>query len=166
VVLTFVVLGAQGAGKSYFIRNSFDLRKSVGSPISSSKVSLSGNLYRVRLIELAFDDADFSGRSVVLPKYLNGVAVPSIDGAFCLYDVTDPESVANVPQALGMYDQRPARIAERIELPLTSSPRISITLRYPINSGRLQDRRLSRSLGGIAAIRRTGPTLICDSLDR
>ena len=56
-----------------------------------------------RLIELEFEDADLTGRRVAWPKYLNNEVVPIIQGVFCLYDVADQETVANVPQALGMY---------------------------------------------------------------
>jgi hypothetical protein len=100
--LTFVVIGAKGVGKSYFSRNALDLRKPSESPIAYSKVSLSGRIYRVQLVELVFDDADLSsGRRVTWPRYLTNIPFPAIDGAFCLYDVTDEESVASVPQALG-----------------------------------------------------------------
>ena len=97
------MLGGEGVGKGYFVRHALDLRKASGSPISSSKVSSAGSLYRIRLIELEFEDADLTGRRVAWPKYLNNEVVPIIHGVFCLYDVADQETVANVPQALGMY---------------------------------------------------------------
>lgn len=88
-------------GKSYFARNAIDLRKLPESPLNSSKVSLAGNLYRVQLFELTFDDIDFStGARVVWPKTLAGTPVPTFQGVFCLYDVTDATSVANVPPVL------------------------------------------------------------------
>lgn len=102
VTLTFVVLGKGGVGSTSFINNALEQQKSSASPLSSSKVSLAGRLYRVQLIEITFDDVDFSGSSqAVWPKYLNGIPFPSIQGAFCLYDVTDDDSVAQIPQALG-----------------------------------------------------------------
>jgi len=80
-------------------------QKSTGAPLSSSKVSLGGSLYRVQLVEITFDDADItSSRQVIWPKYLNGIPFPSVQGAFCLYDVTDEDSVAQIPQALGECD--------------------------------------------------------------
>ena len=97
------MLGSEGCGKGYFVRHALDLRKASGSPISSSKVSSAGSLYRIHLIELEFEDADLAGRRVAWPKYLNNELVPDIQGVFCLYDVADQETVANVPQALGMY---------------------------------------------------------------
>lgn len=94
-----------GVGKTGFINNALEQQKSTGAPLSSSKVSLGGNLYRVQLVEITFDAADFaSSRRVIWPKYLNNIPFPSVHGAFCLYDVTDDDSVAQIPQALGKYD--------------------------------------------------------------
>ncbi len=101
-VLNFVCLGNRSVGKSTFIGNALEQQRPSGSPLSSSKVSLAGNVYRLQLVEMTFDDADFnSGRHGIWPKYLNGVPFPTILGAFCLYDVTDENTVAQVPQALG-----------------------------------------------------------------
>jgi hypothetical protein len=102
VTIALAILGAKSVGKSFFARNALDLRKLPDSPLSSSKVCLAGNLYRVQLIELTFDDVDFSSGSRVLwPKNIKGVAVPTFQGVFCLYDVTDSSTVANVPPVLG-----------------------------------------------------------------
>ena len=50
---------------------------------------------------MAFDDIDFSsGSRVVWPKSVAGTPVPPFRGVFCLYDVTDSSSVANVPPVL------------------------------------------------------------------
>ena len=87
-------------GKTTFTNNALEQQKSTGTPLSSSKVSLGGSLYRIQLVELTFDDADFSSPRVIWPKYLNNSPFPSIDGAFCLYDVTEEESIAQIPQAL------------------------------------------------------------------
>ncbi|RMZ90774.1 hypothetical protein DV736_g1981, partial [Chaetothyriales sp. CBS 134916] len=101
LTLTFVVLGVNGVGKSTFIRNAFDLKKSPTSPIVSSKVSLSGNIYCVQLIALPLDHVDFTtGRTVSWPKHLNTSPFPPIDGVFCLYDVGDEETFSNFPQVL------------------------------------------------------------------
>lgn len=101
VTLAFAILGARGVGKSYFARNAIDLRKQPDGPLTSSKVSLAGNLYRVQLFELGFDDIDFSsGSRVVWPKSIADTPVPPFRGVFCLYDVSDSSSVANVPPVL------------------------------------------------------------------
>lgn len=55
----------------------------------------------MQLFELSFDDIDFSsGARVVWPKTVAGAQVPSFQGVFCLYDVSDAGSVANVPPVL------------------------------------------------------------------
>lgn len=102
-----MVLGSKGVGKGHFVRNVLDLRKPTGSPISSSKVSSAGIIYRIHLIELEIEDADLTGHRVAWPKYLNGVVLPPINGAFVLYDVADQNSVANVPQMLCTYIPQP-----------------------------------------------------------
>ena len=105
MTLTFAVLGASRCGKTGFVNNALEQQKSTGTPLSSSKVSLGGSLYRVQLVEITFDDADFaSTRRVIWPKYLNNIPFPSVQGAFCLFDVTDDDSVAQVPQALSKCD--------------------------------------------------------------
>ncbi|RMD39657.1 hypothetical protein DV735_g5471, partial [Chaetothyriales sp. CBS 134920] len=100
--LTFVILGANGVGKSAFIRKAFDLKKPPTSPIVSSKVSLSGKMYQVQLIALPLEHLDFTtGRKVSWPKYLNSSPFPHVDGVFCLYNVADEETLSNFPQLLG-----------------------------------------------------------------
>ncbi|ETN37064.1 uncharacterized protein HMPREF1541_08054 [Cyphellophora europaea CBS 101466] len=121
VTLGFAILGAQGVGKSYFARNAIDLRTLPDSPLNASKVSLAGNLYRVQLFELGFEDVDFSsGSRVIWPKTIKGIAVPSFQGVFCLYDVTDSSSVANVPpvlSALSKSDTPCMLVACKAEIP-------------------------------------------------
>lgn len=98
--INLAVLGAKGVGKSTFIQHALDLRKATNGPVSSSKVALSGVTYRFQLLELEIDDVDHSARYIKWPKYINGQLVPPIDGVFCLYDVTDQESIAEVPELL------------------------------------------------------------------
>ncbi len=57
--------------------------------------------YNVQFIELLLDDVDFSSeRRIEWPSSVNGAPFPDIDGVFCLYSVSDKESVADVPPAL------------------------------------------------------------------
>ncbi|RMZ81180.1 hypothetical protein DV737_g2657, partial [Chaetothyriales sp. CBS 132003] len=101
LTLTFIVLGVDGVGKSTFIRNAFDLKKSPTSAIVSSRVTLSGNIYCVQLVALPLDHVDFTtGRAVAWPKHLNNTPFPKVDGAFCLYNVADEETFSNFPQVL------------------------------------------------------------------
>ena len=60
--------------------------------------------YRIQFIELSLDDVDFSSeRRILWPSYVKGSPLPEIDGVFCLYDVSDKESVADIPTALSKY---------------------------------------------------------------
>lgn len=111
------VLGAKGVGKSMFIQHALDLRKPTNGPVSSSKVALSGVTYRFQLLELELDDIDYSGRQISWPKYINSQLVPPIDGVLCLYDVTNQESIAEIPELLGKWKM----------LSMTQSPVVCFT---------------------------------------
>jgi ABC-type cobalamin/Fe3+-siderophores transport system ATPase subunit len=94
------VIGSKGVGKSTFIQHALDLRKPTNGPVSSSKVALSGVTYRFQLLELDLDDIDYSSRQIKWPKYINSQLVPPIDGVLCLYDITNQESIAKIPEVL------------------------------------------------------------------
>ena len=98
--INLAVLGAQGVGKSTFIQHALDIRKPTNGPVSSSKVALSGVTYRVQLLELDLNDIDYTARQIKWPKYINSQLVPPIDGVLCLYDITDQESIAEIPELL------------------------------------------------------------------
>jgi GTPase SAR1 family protein len=92
-----LVLGSRNSGKTTFIRNAIGKEKSR----TSTQVFIKDKYYRIQFIELLFDDVDFSSeRRIEWPAYVNGLPLPEVDGVFCLYDVADKESVADVPAAL------------------------------------------------------------------
>jgi len=100
--ITVAVLSAARAGKTVFIQKALDLRRPPSSPVSYSKLSLGDLVYKVGLVEFSLDEVDFSnGRRVSWPKHVNGELLPPIDGVLCLYDVTDQESIAEIPALLG-----------------------------------------------------------------
>lgn len=98
--ITLAVLGASGVGKSTFIQHALDLRKPTNGPVSSSKVALSGITYRFQLLELELSDIDYTARQIKWPTYINSQLVPPIDGVVYLYDITNQESIAEVPELL------------------------------------------------------------------
>lgn len=64
-------------------------------------MSIDGNVYVVRLIELSFSELDLDNESrICWPDTANGQAMPYIDGAFTLYDVMNKESLVQVPETL------------------------------------------------------------------
>ncbi|KIX01327.1 uncharacterized protein Z518_09052 [Rhinocladiella mackenziei CBS 650.93] len=93
----FLVLGSQKCGKTTFIRYAVDRQVST----TSTSVTLQDQPYRIQFVELLLDHVDFSSeRRIEWPSHVNGAPFPEIDGVFCLYDVSDKESVADVPAAL------------------------------------------------------------------
>ncbi|OAP64006.1 hypothetical protein AYL99_03233 [Fonsecaea erecta] len=95
--INLLVLGSRNSGKTTFIRNSIGKDRSR----TSIEVRIRDRSYQIQFFELLFDDVDFSSeRRIEWPTYINGAPLPEIDGVFCLYDVSDKESVADVPAAL------------------------------------------------------------------
>lgn len=91
-------------GKSTFIQRAFDLRTPPHSPFAQRKMSIDGNVYVVRLIELKYGDLDIDDdKRICWPTVIEDVAVPNIDGAFILYDVMNKGSITNLLEALGQY---------------------------------------------------------------
>lgn len=102
--INLLVLGSRRCGKTSFIRNALGRDRSP----SSTQVAIKDRIYKIQLIELLFDDVDFSSeRRIEWPVHVDGVPFPDIDGVFCLYDVSDKESVADVPPALSRYNPNP-----------------------------------------------------------
>lgn len=64
-------------------------------------MSIDGNVYVVRLIELSFSELDLdNGGRICWPDSVNAQPMPYIDGAFTLYDVMNKESLVQVPETL------------------------------------------------------------------
>jgi hypothetical protein len=88
-------------GKSAFIQKAFNLQSPPSNAISSRKMSIDGNVYVVRLIELSFSELDLDNESrICWPDSVNAQPMPYIDGAFTLYDVMNKESLVQVPETL------------------------------------------------------------------
>lgn len=99
--INIVVLGSPFVGKSAFIQKAFNLQSPPTTAISSRKMSIDGNVYVVRLIELSFNELDLDDESrICWPDSVNGASIPYIDGAFTLYDVMNKESLVQVPETL------------------------------------------------------------------
>ncbi len=102
--VNLLVLGSRNSGKTTFIRNAIGKERTR----TSTQVVIKDKYYRIQLIELLLDDVDFSSeRRIEWPASVNGAPLPEVDGVFCLYDVADKESVADVPAALSMCFPHP-----------------------------------------------------------
>ncbi|KAL9123648.1 MAG: hypothetical protein Q9217_006939, partial [Psora testacea] len=99
-VVTIVVLGSAGVGKSTFIQCALDLEKTAASPISCKKVALEGSISVVRLVELDVQDVDIVDNSLQWPETVEDHILPPIDGALLLYDIVDPSSIDPLPKLL------------------------------------------------------------------
>lgn len=100
--VNLAVVGAQGVGKSTFIKFALDLKQRPISRSSTKKMSLDGTIYLVRLLEIAIDQVTFDKHGeVVWPSFLGEQVLPAIDGVLGLYDSTDLTSVARFPRIFG-----------------------------------------------------------------
>ncbi len=102
--ITLVVLGAAKAGKSTFVQCALDLKKPSASPASTKKVSLEGTTSVLRLIELPIDEVGVTkDQEIEWPEKVGDQALPQIDGALLLYDVTNEDSITQVPNMLSEF---------------------------------------------------------------
>ncbi len=102
--ITLAVLGAAKTGKSTFVQCALDLKKPAVSAASTKKVSLEGATSVLRLIELPIDEVGMTiNQEIDWPERVGDQAMPRIDGALVLYDVTNQGSIAQVPSILGEF---------------------------------------------------------------
>ena len=96
-----MVLGGRRVGKSTFIQRALDLRDNVPTALSSKKMSLDDVIYVVRLFEVLTDDITINEtKKITWPKLLEEQKPLHIDGILILYDVTNGESVVEIPDIL------------------------------------------------------------------
>ncbi len=99
------IIGSLGVGKSSFIQRSLRLNKLPTATTSSVRQDLEGIPYIVCLIEydleyFDIDDVVVPGKQIQWPKQIDGRPVPRLDGALVLYDVTNKDSIRELPPAL------------------------------------------------------------------
>lgn len=99
--LNIAVIGAPGSGKSALIRKALGLPDKTASAMCHRKWTIDGTPYVVRLLEMRFDDVHAGERNTIeWPKQCHNVAIPRVDGAITMYDVTNRESLPEVPDML------------------------------------------------------------------
>lgn len=100
--MNIAVIGADGAGKSTFVRKALGLADTTPPNQCHRKWSIDNIQHVVRLVELDIDDVQVkTGNAIEWPKTAHGAPVPRIDAAITVYDVTVKESLAGVPEMLG-----------------------------------------------------------------
>jgi len=97
----FAVLGAEGSGKSTFVRCALDLKKPATSPVSSKKMSLEGDVFLISLAEVPMEEIEVVGDQIYWPDTLEDVEMPQVDGILVVCDVTERRSVKDIPKLLG-----------------------------------------------------------------
>ena len=102
--VTLAVLGAAKAGKSTFVQCALDLKKPAISPTSTKKVSLEGVTSILRLVELPISEMVVTeNQKIGWPEKVGDQAMPDIDGALLLYDVTNQDSMNQIPDILSEF---------------------------------------------------------------
>ncbi|MCJ1433150.1 hypothetical protein MMC27_002509 [Xylographa pallens] len=101
--LNFAVVGSEGSGKSTFIRCALDLKKPATSSVSSKKMSLEGDVFLIKLVEIPINTLEVVADRICWPEVLGQEVVPRIDGVLALYDVTERQSIRNIPKLLGEF---------------------------------------------------------------
>lgn len=103
--INIAVIGALGAGKSTFIQRALRLTRLPTSNTATVRQEVEGIPHVVTLVEFDMEYFDLEdvvvpGQPIQWPKQINGQFVPRLEGAFVLYDVTNKESVPEIPVTL------------------------------------------------------------------
>ncbi|KAL7271626.1 hypothetical protein RUND412_005602 [Rhizina undulata] len=106
--ICIVVVGAEGVGKSTFIQKAYDLKGPPEKNVVPSKVmTVDRASCNVKLIELDWTKLDLDTQPIVWPRAADGQRLPFVDGALILYDVTNPDSIAKLPDILDGFARAP-----------------------------------------------------------
>ncbi|KAM0556790.1 hypothetical protein ACHAPJ_005850 [Fusarium lateritium] len=95
------VIGSTGVGKSSFVQRVLGLSRPPISNASSVRMLVDNASHAVTLLELDLEYFELDpAQPIQWPKQINGHIVPRVDAALILYDVTNHESVRELPQTL------------------------------------------------------------------
>ncbi|KAI0484289.1 ras GEF [Xylariaceae sp. FL0804] len=99
--LTIAVIGAKGVGKSHFIQRCLSLSRVPGPNLSTARISIDSIPYAVTLFDLDLEYFDVDpDRQIQWPKQMGGAIMPRVNGVLLLYDVTNRDSIIELPQTL------------------------------------------------------------------
>ncbi|SPN98536.1 uncharacterized protein DNG_01582 [Cephalotrichum gorgonifer] len=99
--LNIAIIGARGVGKSSFVQRILGLSRPPISNSSSLRIVIDQHNYAVTLLELDLEHFDMApSQPIQWPKQINGHILPRVDGALILYDVTNKETIMDLPKTL------------------------------------------------------------------
>lgn len=100
--VNLAVVGAEGVGKSTFVKFALGLQHAPIARSSIKKISLGGSIHLVRLLEIAMHNVTFGENGcIVLPTVLGEHVLPAIDGILCLFDPSDLTTVTRYSHIFG-----------------------------------------------------------------
>ncbi|KAH6608003.1 aimless alea [Trichoderma cornu-damae] len=95
------IIGAIGVGKSTFVQRILGLSRPPISTASSVRIVVDSASYMTTLLELDLDSFELNTpHPIQWPKQINGHIVPRVDAALVLYDVTNKDTIRELPQTL------------------------------------------------------------------
>ncbi|KAF2036296.1 ras GEF [Setomelanomma holmii] len=104
--MNIAVIGAPSSGKSSFMRKALGLPDNTAPANCHRKWTIDGSPYVVRFLEMRIDDVHIKTNNIIeWPKIVGDVAVPRIDGAVTMYDVTVKESLAGIPEMMSVLSK-------------------------------------------------------------
>ncbi|PKS09753.1 hypothetical protein jhhlp_004374 [Lomentospora prolificans] len=99
--LNIAIIGARGVGKSSFVQRVLGLSRPPISNSSSLRMVIDNQNYAITLLELDLEHFDMApSQPIQWPKQINGHILPRVDGALILYDVTNKETIMDLPRTL------------------------------------------------------------------
>jgi GTPase SAR1 family protein len=110
--INIAIIGAIGVGKSSFVQRVLRTPRPPNYNVTSLRQDVDGVIRHVTLVELDLEGFEVdSNQPIQWPKQIGGQLVPRMDGALILYDVTNKESIRDLPSTLCEY-RRP-RLGDR-----------------------------------------------------
>ena len=100
--LNIAIIGARGVGKSSFVQRILGLPRPPDHNASCLRLVVDDRDYRVLLLELDLEHFDMAPEGPIQwPRQVDGQILPRVDGALILYDVTNKETIMELPRTLG-----------------------------------------------------------------
>jgi hypothetical protein len=99
--INIAIIGANGVGKSSFVQRVLRTPRPPNFNVTYSRHDVDGVSRHVTLVELDLEGFEVdSSQPIQWPKQIGGQLVPRMDGALILYDVTNKESIRDLPSTL------------------------------------------------------------------